>query len=191
MPSSDLVLPSSACPAFPASAISQRTFPPGRAVARILKLPAIGARGLEFPLVSLPAAAGPGRADRSGLGMIHPDLVDRFKISLTLSSLGLPSLAATTGRAAAPFVASSPRILPATSIHQVCPPLLFPSAARDVPSLALTKLFVFGSDPVTLYYLLTSISFAKIYWVYKCTPMSDAGPFTNQSIIPFFFFFSG
>ena len=118
--------------------------------------------------------------------MIHPDLVDRFKISLTLSSLGLPSLAATTGRAAAPFVASSPRILPVTSIHQVCPPLLFPSAARDGTSLALTKLFVFGSDPDAIYYQLTSISFAKIialfmkeirknYRVYMCTPMSYSG----------------
>ncbi|RLN16661.1 protein CutA 1, chloroplastic [Panicum miliaceum] len=38
--------------------------------------------------------------------------------SLTLSSLGLPSLAATPGHAAAPFVTSSPNPLPATSIHQ-------------------------------------------------------------------------
>jgi len=172
LPSSDLVLPSSACPAFPASAISQRTFPPGRAVARILKLPAIGARGLEFPLVSLPAAAGPGRADRSGLGMIHPDLVDRFKISLTLSSLGLPSLAATTGRAAAPFVTSSPSPLPATSIHQVCPPLLFPSAVQDRAPQTLKNYLYSDLNPVTIYYLLTSISSARII---GCTPMFYAG----------------
>jgi len=100
--------------------------------------------------------------------------------------LFFPPIYLTTRWAAAALVTSSPSPLPATSIHQVCPPLLFPSAARDVPSLALTKLFVFGSDPDAIYYLLTSISFAKIialfmkeirknYRVYMCTPMSYAG----------------
>jgi hypothetical protein len=37
--------------------------------------------------------------------------------------------------------------LQATSIHQVCPPLLlFPSAVRDGAPQTLTKLFVFGSE---------------------------------------------
>ena len=63
-------------------------------------------------------------------------------------SLALPSLAATTGRAAAPFITSSPSPLPATSILQVCPPLLFPSAVRDGAPQTLTKLFVFGSESI-------------------------------------------
>jgi hypothetical protein len=62
--------------------------------------------------------------------------------------------------------------LPATSIHQVCPPLLFPSALRNGAPQTLIKLFVFGSDLVTIYYLLTSILFEKII---GCTPMSYAG----------------
>jgi hypothetical protein len=107
--------------------------------------------------------------------------------SLTLSSLGLPALVATTrggtGRAAAPFVTSSPSPLPATSIHQVCPLLLFASELRDEAPQTLTKLFVFGSDSVTLYYLLTSISFAKIIHVYPC-PM--LGP-PLSSTVRFFF----
>ena len=89
-------------------------------------------------------------------------LLPPFLFSLALSSLGLPSLAATTGRAAAPFVTSSPSPLPAISIHQVCLHLLFPSAVRDGAPQTLTKLFVFGSESITIYYLLTSISFAKI-----------------------------
>ena len=54
-----------------------------------------------------------------------------FPFSPTLSSPGLPSQAATAGRPAASFVTSSPSPLPAASIHQVRPPLLFPSAVRD------------------------------------------------------------
>ena len=50
---------------------------------------------------------------------------------------------------------ASPGPLPATSTHQVCPPLLFPSAVRNGAPQTLTKLFVFGSDSVTVYYLLT------------------------------------
>jgi hypothetical protein len=36
--------------------------------------------------------------------------------------------------------------LPAPGIHQVCPPLFFPSAVRDGAPRTLTKLFVFGSE---------------------------------------------
>ena len=85
-----------------------------------------------------------------------------FPFSLTLSSLGLPSLAATTGRAAAPSVTPSPSPLPAKSFHQVCLPLLFPPAVRGGAPQTLTKLFVFGSDPLIVCHLLTSFSFAKI-----------------------------
>jgi hypothetical protein len=52
------------------------------------------------------------------------------------SPLGLPFLAATIGRAAARFATSSlAGPLPATSAHQVCPPLLAPSscAKRSIP----------------------------------------------------------
>jgi hypothetical protein len=48
-------------------------------------------------------------------------------------------------------------------------PLLFPSAVRDGALQTLTKLFVFGSDPVAIYYLLTSISFAKVIGVHVYT----------------------
>ena len=85
-------------------------------------------------------------------------------------ALVLPSLATTAGRAAAPFITYSPSPLPAPGIHQVCPPLFFPSAVRDGAPRTLTKLFVFGSfNPVTIYYLLTSISFAKKIIGCKCT----------------------
>jgi len=67
-------------------------------------------------------------------------------ISPLSSSLGVPFPAATTGPAAAPFVTYSPGPLPARSIHQVCPPLLFPSAVRNGAPQTLTKLFVFGSE---------------------------------------------
>ena len=66
-------------------------------------------------------------------------------ISPLSSSLGVPFPAATTGPAAAPFVTYSPGPLPARSIHQVCPPLLFPSAVRNGAPQTLTNLFVFGS----------------------------------------------
>ena len=83
--------------------------------------------------------------------------------SLGLSSLALPSLAAaTTGRAAAPFITSSPSHLPATSILQVCPPLLFPSAVQDRAPQTLKNYLYSDLNPVTIYYLLTSISCAKI-----------------------------
>ena len=77
-----------------------------------------------------------------------------FPFSRTLSSLALPSLAATTGPAAAttgpaaaPFVTSSPSLLPATSASSryACP-LLFPSAVRDGAPQTLTRLFVLGSE---------------------------------------------
>jgi hypothetical protein len=43
------------------------------------------------------------------------------------------------------------------------PTLLFPSAVRDGAPQTLAKLFISGSDPVTIHYLLiTSIPFAKI-----------------------------
>jgi hypothetical protein len=65
--------------------------------------------------------------------------------------------------------------LPATSILQVCPPLLFPSAVRDVTPQTLTKIFVFGSE--SSYNILpTNFDFVcKNYRVYMCTPMSYAG----------------
>jgi hypothetical protein len=69
-----------------------------------------------------------------------------FAFSRSLSSLGLPFLAATTGRTPAPSVTSSPGPLPAPSIHQVCPPLLSPSAVRNGAPQNLTKLFVLGSE---------------------------------------------
>jgi len=90
-------------------------------------------------------------------------------------SLALPCLAATTGRAAEPFVTSLPSPLPATSILQVCPPLLFPYAVRDGAPQTLTKLFVFGSEssykilPTNFYFV------CKNYWVYMCSPMFYAG----------------
>ena len=85
----------------------------------------------------------------------------------------LPRLAATTGRAAAPFVSSSPSPLPATSILQVCPPLLFPSAVWDGAPQTLTKLSVFGSES-SYNRLPTNFDFVcKNYRVYMCTtPMS-------------------
>jgi hypothetical protein len=52
------------------------------------------------------------------------------------------------GERAALFVTSSPGPLPATSIHQVCPPFLFPSPVRNGAPQTLTKLFVFGSYQV-------------------------------------------
>jgi hypothetical protein len=65
--------------------------------------------------------------------------------------------------------------LPATSILQVCPPLLFPSAVRDGAPQTLTKLFVFGS--ASSYNILpTNFDFVcKNYRVYIYTPMSYAG----------------
>ena len=101
-----------------------------------------------------------------------------LRLSLLSDSLvlALPSLAATTGRAAAPLATSSPTPLPATSIYQVCSPLLFPSAVRDGASQTLTKLFVFGSDPVTIYYLLTSVSFAKFIGCTCVHPCPMLGP---------------
>ena len=89
--------------------------------------------------------------------------------SVGLSSLALLSLAATTGRAAATFVTSSPSPVPATSIHQVCPPLLFPSAVRDGAPQTLTKLFVLGSESS---YNILSTNFD---FVCKRTPMSYVG----------------
>jgi hypothetical protein len=103
--------------------------------------------------------------------------------SLSPSSLGLPFLAATTGRAAAPFVTSSPGPSPATSTRQVCPPLLFPSAVRNGAPETLTKLFVFGSVPVAIYYLLSSILFAKIIGCACVHPCPMLGPRLPSSVL--------
>jgi len=60
---------------------------------------------------------------------------------------------AAAARAAAPFrhVLAQPP-LPAASIHQVCPPLLFPSVVRDGAPQTLTKLFLY-SDLIQLQYI--------------------------------------
>jgi len=94
------------------------------------------------------------------------------------SSLGVPLLAATTGPAAAPFVAYSPARPFAGEEHppgMPAPSLSFCCARRRTPNPNKTILY---SDPnsVTINYLLTSISFAKIIgctWVHAC-PMLDA-----------------
>jgi len=89
--------------------------------------------------------------------------------------LALPSLAATTGRAAAPFATSSPSALPATSILQVCPPLPFPSAVRDGAPPNPNKTIVFGSES-SYNVLPANLDFVcKNYRVYMCTPVSYAG----------------
>ena len=110
-------------------------------------------------------------------------LIDPFRLTsspLFLPSLGLsfalPSLAATTGRAAAPFITSSPSPFPATSILKVCPPLLFPSAVRDGAPQTLTKLFLFGSESSSIYYLLISMSFAKVIGCTHVHPCPMLGP---------------
>ena len=116
-------------------------------------------------------------------------------LSLLSNSLpALPSLAATTGRAAAPFVLSSSSpagddwasggvVCPVFAqpfagderILQVCPPLLFPSSVRDGGPQTLTKLFVFGSES-SYNILTTNFDFVcKNYRVCMCTPMSYAG----------------
>jgi len=98
-----------------------------------------------------------------------------LSLSLSLPSLGLPFLAATTGRAAAPFVKSSPTPLPASSIHQVCPPLLFPSAVRNGAPQTLTKLFCIRICP-SCNILPNKFDFiCKNYRVHMCTPTSCAG----------------
>ena len=111
-------------------------------------------------------------------------------------SLALPSLAATTGRAAASFVTSSPSPLPATSTLQVCPPRLFLSSVRDGAPQTLTKLFVFGSESsYNILVLPTNFDFVcKNYRVYMCTPMPYAGSapdfwcrITRHSSYSFFF----
>ena len=119
-------------------------------------------------------------------------------LSLLSNSLpALPSLAATTGRAAAPFVLSSSSpagddwasggaISPFFAqpfagderILQVCRPLLFPCAAPDGAPQTLTKLFVFGSE--SSYNILpTNFDFVcknyRVYthvlcWVRPCFP---------------------
>ena len=100
-------------------------------------------------------------------------------LSLSLLSnsllLALPSLAATTGRAAAPFATSSPSALPATSILQVCPPLPFPSAVRDGAPPNPNKTIVFGSES-SYNVLPANLDFVcKNYRVYMCTPVYYAG----------------
>ena len=105
-----------------------------------------------------------------------PLFLKAFPFSPTLSSLALPSPAATTGRAAAPFVLSSPCPLPAMSASRyACAPLLFPSAVRDGAPQTLTKLFAFGSE--SSYNILpTNFDFVrKNNLVYMCTPMFYAG----------------
>ena len=82
-----------------------------------------------------------------------------FPISLsdtrTLSSL--PSLAATTGRAAALFVLPSPSPLPATSVSsRYAHPFSFLLLCETEHPRPLYS----DLNPVTMYYLLTSISFA-------------------------------
>ena len=66
------------------------------------------------------------------LGFLNLSLLTDFLLPCS----SYPLLAATTWRAAAPFVTSSPSPLPATSILQVCPPLLFPfcCARRSTPN---------------------------------------------------------
>ena len=97
-------------------------------------------------------------------------------LSDSLYSLALPSLAAKTERAAAPFVTSSPNPLPATSIRQVCSPLLFLSAVRTEHPQTLTKLFLFGSE--SSYNILpTNFDFVcKNYLVYMCMLGPPLGP---------------
>ena len=92
-------------------------------------------------------------------------------------SLALPSLPAATGRAAAPFVTSSPSPLPATSIFQVCPSLLFPFALQDGAPQTLTKLFVFGSEssynilPTKLRFRLQKLSVCWVRPWYRGWPL--------------------
>ena len=88
----------------------------------------------------------------------------------------LPSPAATTGRAAARFVLSSPSPLPAMSASRyACAPLLFPSAVRDGAPQTLTKLFVFGYES-SYNTLPTNFDLVcKNYRVYMCTPTFYAG----------------
>jgi hypothetical protein len=65
--------------------------------------------------------------------------------------------------------------LPATSIFQVCPPLLFPFALQDGAPQTLINLFVFGSESS---YKILPANFdfvCKNYRVYMCTPLSYAG----------------
>jgi hypothetical protein len=130
---------------------------------------------LELGSLTLDSPPYQGSAQTSGPQVLLLPLFLKPFPSLGLSSLALPSLSATPGRAAAPFVTSSPSPLPATSIHQVWPPLLFHSAVRDGAPLTLTKLFVFGSE--SSYDILpTNFDFVcKNYRVYIWTPMSYAG----------------
>ena len=67
------------------------------------------------------------------------------------------------------FFAGSPSPLPATSIHQVCSPLLFPSAFRGGAPQTLTKLFVLGY--ASSYNILST----NFNFVCKRTPVSYAG----------------
>ena len=69
----------------------------------------------------------------------------------------LPSLAATTARAASPFVLSSPSPLPATSVSsRYAHPFSFLLLCETEHPRPLYS----DLNPVTMYYLLTSISFA-------------------------------
>jgi len=126
------------------------------------------------------ARASGGRLARASSsaakGSLLPLLPKPFP-SLGLSLLlALSSLAVTIGRAAAPFVTSSPSPLPTTSILQVCPPPLFPSAMRYAAPQTLTKLFVFGSE--SSYNILpTNFDFVSTHvvcWVRPCSTPSPA-----------------
>jgi len=124
---------------------------------------------------ALPAVPLRAQPPRSG-SQVHllPRFLKPFP-SLGLSPNLLSTLAATTGRAAPPFVLSSPSALPATSASSRYAPLLFPSAVRDGAPQTLTKLFVFGSE--SSYNILpTNFDFVcENYRVYMCAPMSYAG----------------
>jgi hypothetical protein len=98
----------------------------------------------------------------------------RARLTRTLSSLALPSLAATTGRAAAPSC-----LRPALCRRRAHPPgmpapsLSFCCARRSTPNP--NKTICIGSE--SSYNILpTNFDFVcKNYRVYMCTPMSYAG----------------
>jgi len=125
---------------------------------------------LRSILAPVPRALG-GRLARARLsspaqGRSSPPVLPLFlNLSLLSDSRTLPSLAATTGRAAAPFVLvfAQPFAGDAHPPGMFAPSLFICCARRrhGAPQ-TLTKLFVFGSESSNNIYLLTSISFAKI-----------------------------
>ena len=122
---------------------------------------------------NLAAAAATRQNPRRLISVSSP--LSLFSVPLLPWSSFPGLLAATTGRAAAPFVKSSPTPLPASSIHQVCPPLLFPSAVRNGAPQTLTKLFCIRICP-SCNILPNKFDFiCKNYRVHMCTPTSCAG----------------